>query len=284
LRETLPILQANGLAQTANFVDGFGWDRSLVGVGVGWLRNVVAFPYWEVWTVPEVEDRFFDEVRGGGVFVSYPGKSSSHVGEGQNVRYEGLWPMDLLIARWIKARSHRNAYLAIGDGFRHIQNEYFPSTVSVSQDDVRKIQKMVFAAGEVTAADSSTETTSSAVVTTTVTTLTANVTTTETTSTVNVTTTETTTETANVTTTEPTGPPNTMVTLTMDTSRETTLSATVTTTGQIGVKHATTSRISKDIPTETPTSAASLSAAGIVGILFTSIPVALCAGEFVYGL
>jgi hypothetical protein len=144
LREALPILREQGLAQTANFVDGFGWDRALVGVG--WLDSIVAFPYWEVWTVPEVEDRFFNEVRRGGVFVCYPGKSPYHTFQRQNREVQGMWPMDVLIARWKKARCRGSTYLAIGDGYSHIQNEYFPDTVSINTADVRKIQDMVFAA------------------------------------------------------------------------------------------------------------------------------------------
>lgn len=142
LRAARPLLAERGLAQTANFVDGFGWDPSLLGTG--WLHNVVAFPYWEVWTVPEVETLFFQEVPSGGVFVCYPGRGPDHDGEGHNRLQKAVWPLDLLIARWQQARCGRSTYLAIGDGFRHIQGEYFPDTVEVSEDDVAKIRDSVF--------------------------------------------------------------------------------------------------------------------------------------------
>jgi len=93
-----------------------------------------------------VEDRFFQEVPSGGVFVCYPGRAPGHDGEGQNRLQQGVWPLDLLVARWQQARCRRSAYLAIGDGLRHIQSEYFPDTAEVSEADVAKIRDSVFAA------------------------------------------------------------------------------------------------------------------------------------------
>jgi len=136
----LPLAE-RGLAQTVNFVDGYGWDSSLLSTG--WYSNVIAFPYWEVWTVPEVENRFFEEVTSGGVFACYPGSSPDHQ-QRQNNLQQGQWPLDLIIARWQKARCHRSTYLAIGDGFRHIQNEYFPDTAAVNSKDAAKIRDRVF--------------------------------------------------------------------------------------------------------------------------------------------
>lgn len=145
LRAALPVLQEHGLAQTCNFVDGFGWDPSLIGQ-VGWVGNVVAFPYWEAWDLPFQEDRYFEEVAPGskGVFVCYPGETASHNGERWNSGEVGTWPLDLLIRRWRKAHCYGSAYLAIGDGLHHIQNEYFPDTVKINDADVSKIQDMVF--------------------------------------------------------------------------------------------------------------------------------------------
>jgi len=145
LRAARPVLQEHGLAQTCNFVDGYGWDASLL-VDVGWHGNIVAFPYWETWSIPVQEDRYFKEVtpRGRGVFVCYPGKSSSHAGEDWNSGTVGTWPLDLIIQRWHKARCFGSAYLAIGDGTNHIQNEYFPDTVSINEADIHKIRSSVF--------------------------------------------------------------------------------------------------------------------------------------------
>eukprot|EP00929_Paragymnodinium_shiwhaense_P103107 TRINITY_DN6639_c1_g1_i1.p1 TRINITY_DN6639_c1_g1~~TRINITY_DN6639_c1_g1_i1.p1 ORF type:complete len:335 (-),score=25.60 TRINITY_DN6639_c1_g1_i1:332-1336(-) len=148
LRAALPLLREHGVAQTCNFVDGFGWDKALYS-GIGWSKHIVAFPYWEVWTVPDVEEQFFAAASacgGGAVFVCYPGQSETHEGERQNMHARGRWPFDLIIDRWNKARQHRCTYLAIGDGCRHIRNEYFPNTSGISDEGCRKLQKSVFAA------------------------------------------------------------------------------------------------------------------------------------------
>jgi len=145
LRASRRVLMTRGLAQTCNFVDGFGWEPSLFGTS-GCSSNTVAFPYWEAWSSPAQEDHFFKEVAplGGGVFVCYPGKSVSHSGEAWNSQAAGIWPLDLLIRRWQKARCHGSAYLAIGDGLRHIQTEYFPDSLSITSADVSKIKEQVF--------------------------------------------------------------------------------------------------------------------------------------------
>lgn len=141
LRAALPILQEHGLAQTCNFVDGFGWDPSLLA-RVGWARNVIAFPYWEVWTVPDVENRFFEHVtsRAPSVFVCYPGRTAEHKEERQNKHAGGLSPLDLAVNRWKKATHRGSTYLAVGDGCRHIQTEYFPATAAIPEAHVLKIQ------------------------------------------------------------------------------------------------------------------------------------------------
>merc|ERR1719330_2163103 len=59
LRAALPIVEKEGLGQTANFVDGALWDVTLKGTKEG-DGKVIAFPYWEIWTVPSVEDDFFN--------------------------------------------------------------------------------------------------------------------------------------------------------------------------------------------------------------------------------
>jgi hypothetical protein len=108
--------------------------------------NVVVFPYWEAWSLPAQEDVFFKEVapQGGGVFACYPGKSPTHDGEDWNKNAKGIWPMDLMILRWQKSRCHASAYLAIGDGSRHIQDEYFPDSLFMDEKDVTKVRNQVF--------------------------------------------------------------------------------------------------------------------------------------------
>ncbi|CAJ1446404.1 unnamed protein product [Effrenium voratum] len=144
LRAALEILKPHGLAQTCNFVDGFGWASDLAQ-GVGWKSNIVAFPYWECWS-PEREDAFFRLVgrKRNAVFVCYPGASEEHKGESQNCNVRGVWPLDVVILRWQKARAEGCTYLAVGDGCRHIQTEYFPSTRPIGKADVSKILAAVF--------------------------------------------------------------------------------------------------------------------------------------------
>merc|ERR1712113_125999 len=141
LKGALPFLNQRGLKQNCNFVGGFGWSDSLLE------RRIITFPYWEVWRVPQTENLFFRKMKqwGEGVFVCYPGTSVLHSNEWQNHNEVGVFPFDLLIKRWKKARRHGAAYLAIGDGMRHIQTVYLPDTVGISQKDLRKLQNAVFA-------------------------------------------------------------------------------------------------------------------------------------------
>lgn len=134
LEAALPLLQGSAnasVAQSCNFVDGFGWSDSLLSPG--WQNNVIAFPYWEIWTLPSVEQTFFTDVapgpRGGGVFVCYPGKGDD--------------AMNLLIQRWQLAHCRGDAYLVIGDGEARLQTEYFPDTQALTADQVRRIQQEV---------------------------------------------------------------------------------------------------------------------------------------------
>lgn len=140
LRAALPALRAQGLDMTANFVDGAFWDPLLLAGGT------IAFPYWEVWTVPAVQERFFSQVapQGGGVFVCYPGRSADHTGERQNSEAVGMAPFDLLLERWQLAQAAGNAYLAVGDGTRYLQYEYFPDTASLTDEELAKLRQLTF--------------------------------------------------------------------------------------------------------------------------------------------
>jgi hypothetical protein len=145
---TKTILQEHGLGQTCNFVDGQGWRPEMFGAQVGWQGNVVAFPYWEVWTVASKEDSFFANfgraAGGGAVFVCYPGKPGHMKDDGscetQNCNAVGLHPFDLGTLRWLKAKAEGCAYLMIGDGLQHVQTEYFPDVQGMSPEDVVKLQ------------------------------------------------------------------------------------------------------------------------------------------------
>jgi len=145
LDATAPILRTSGMLQTCNFVDGAGWRDRLLANGV------VQFPYWELWNVPLVEDMFFRKLPswGTGVFASYPGQDTKHIGEPQNKNEKGVFPMDIIVKRWKKGRLHGASYLVISDGLNHIQTAYFPSTVGVSWQDIRKIREAAFGQPEV---------------------------------------------------------------------------------------------------------------------------------------
>jgi len=140
LEAAKPILQAQGLEQTANFVDGFGWDERL------WNSGLIAFPYWEVWSVPRVSRRFFREAcpgpAGGCVFVCYPGKDSQHSHQQQNRGFVGEQPTQLLLDRWTLAKCTNHTYLAVGDGANHIQTEYFPFTRPLDIQVIEQIQSV----------------------------------------------------------------------------------------------------------------------------------------------
>jgi hypothetical protein len=118
LRATSVILKTFGLLQTFNFVDGFAWDPALV------TEKVLEFPYWEVWTLPAVEDAFFSETKrfNESVFVCYPcGQHNPPL----------IDPRDLVSARFNKCLAEGCRYLVIGDGSMMIQTEYFPNTKEI---------------------------------------------------------------------------------------------------------------------------------------------------------
>jgi len=142
LKSAYAVLSQEGLKQTLNFVDGFGWDRALLHFEGGPL---VAFPYWEIWTNPSVEERFFVEVEGYSfVYASYPGFSQFHCctyNEQQNAEAYGIWPLDLGLARWERAFRSGGSYVFIGDGMRHAQSPFLPDAVSLSRQDAVKIQQ-----------------------------------------------------------------------------------------------------------------------------------------------
>ncbi|CAK0823378.1 unnamed protein product [Prorocentrum cordatum] len=118
-----------GLAQTFNFVDGFGWHESLYSGGRG--SGTVEFPYWECWSdatewifwslfnfSQEASDR--SHARGHAVFARYPGPGCCGNPDSSPLD-------DLMWERWMRAASGCTSYLVLGDGDRHLVNEYFPS-------------------------------------------------------------------------------------------------------------------------------------------------------------
>jgi hypothetical protein len=53
-------------------------------------------------------------------------------------------PLDLIILRWQKARCHGLRYLAVGDGLKTLRTDYFPDSVYMTPEEVRRIRQSVF--------------------------------------------------------------------------------------------------------------------------------------------
>jgi hypothetical protein len=107
------ILSQYNMLQTFNFVDSFGWNQMLINA------KIIAFPYWEVWTLPLCEDYFFSQMAvlehgNKGVFVCYSGGNKQ-----------------LAQDRLNKCAFHNCKYLLFGDGDRMLVNEYFPNNISI---------------------------------------------------------------------------------------------------------------------------------------------------------
>mmetsp|Transcript_81747 Transcript_81747/g.213173 ORF Transcript_81747/g.213173 Transcript_81747/m.213173 type:complete len:650 (+) Transcript_81747:45-1994(+) len=143
LRTAAPHLHRLGLEQTFNFVDGFGWDASLLAVGV-FANPVVAFAYWEVWSNPSVEEHLFGTMKGiSFVWSSYPGFSQFHCcrwNEQQNAEAYDITPLELGATRWERAIRAGGSYLFIGDGMHHVQSPYLPDVADMSQEDVATLR------------------------------------------------------------------------------------------------------------------------------------------------
>mmetsp|Transcript_84302 Transcript_84302/g.271892 ORF Transcript_84302/g.271892 Transcript_84302/m.271892 type:complete len:988 (-) Transcript_84302:119-3082(-) len=151
LRAALPILRARGLEQTMNFMDGFGWDRHLLGGSTAWLANlgpVVAFPYFEVWNnplPPHTIEKTLGSTRGY-VLACYPGYNQFHCcseDERQNTGSYGIWPVDLGISRWRRALADGGSYVFVGDGLKYARSASLGRAAALSDEDVRKLQMQV---------------------------------------------------------------------------------------------------------------------------------------------
>jgi hypothetical protein len=126
LRTAGPLLAALGLKQTMNFVDVSWWDESLLAD--------VAFPYMEVWPggSSSHEQMLYDAMstpamqRRWGVMAFYPSSGMP----------AGWTQSQTMIARWRSAPAHHLRYLVVGDGRKRLVNEYFPSAVPLTDDEV----------------------------------------------------------------------------------------------------------------------------------------------------
>jgi len=138
LKATLPLVKAEGLGQTFNFVDGFQWDKSVVDDGL------VAFTFWPAWSRPAKEETFIKNVPPGSVFLLFPGKDEEHEGEWWQEDAKGKHPFELIVNRWSTARCHGNTYLAVGDGNRHIVTDYYPDAKEMTEEEINMLIDRVF--------------------------------------------------------------------------------------------------------------------------------------------
>ena len=132
LKACHPIVKENGLEQTMNFVDGFGWSPEAMKYSM--------FPYWEVWST-EKEDLFFDEMskldkqnKKLAVFACYP--KYNHKGF-------DMTPDVLRRERLRKCIDKGVRYLLVGDGTRFVQSEYFPNTVAMTDEDIAEFSGLM---------------------------------------------------------------------------------------------------------------------------------------------
>jgi len=139
LKASLEVLAQHGLGQTCNFVDGFGWDARIQ------TESLVAFNYWVVWEVPKTEDAYFEShvAPFHGVYVAWPGTSAEHTDETWNSLVVGMTPFEVLKMRWLKAKNYNSSYLAVGDGLRRLQNDFYPNSVPLTDDEVEIIRTKI---------------------------------------------------------------------------------------------------------------------------------------------
>lgn len=117
LRAAQPLLQARNLDQTCNFVDGFGWKKELVE------DKLIAFTYWSAPQGCSIE------MKPGSVYVC-AGKKEFDV--------------DTIVHRWRRARCVGSTYLAVGDGSRRLQTDYYPDAIDLTDEDMIRIKGSVF--------------------------------------------------------------------------------------------------------------------------------------------
>mmetsp|Transcript_81216 Transcript_81216/g.178505 ORF Transcript_81216/g.178505 Transcript_81216/m.178505 type:complete len:730 (+) Transcript_81216:193-2382(+) len=151
------ILKDKLLEQSASFVDGFGYEPSLLDAErpqhstERWIAEggpAVAFLYWEVWS-GEAKEALFKEAasfgeHSGFVMAMYPGYSKYHccsANEKQNTHEHGVWPFDLAIKRWSETRANGGTYRLIVDGLRFMQGPFAPDAVRMSDKEVSELVK-----------------------------------------------------------------------------------------------------------------------------------------------
>lgn len=123
LRAAEPSLQANGLQQTCDFVDGVGWKPELVENGI------VSFP---VWSASEGEPCSAQMERGG-VYTCFEGASAG-----------GDVDVGTIIRRWGRARCAGSTYLAAGDGSMRLRNAFYSDAAELTEDEEIQIRSSVF--------------------------------------------------------------------------------------------------------------------------------------------
>lgn len=148
LRASLHILKREGLQQTINFVNGYGWDPTLMwDINAGWVGRAIAFPYWEVCS-PKDYKRYEDYFRGRGVsFVSaqYLGKTCQHDTTGYDRDTNGhlapMCPLDVGIRRFKRLIENGGSYVFFTSGNNYIQDPLFDDHEGLGEADIAKLKK-----------------------------------------------------------------------------------------------------------------------------------------------
>lgn len=124
LRAAKPLVEAQGLRQTMNFVDMAWWDRAVA-------RELVEFPYVEAWS-QATADRYLAEMgvpelrSAGGVMAMYPTTAVP----------PGASATAVIRQRHIVCKARGVSFLIVGDGARRMKNEYWPITVPLSPEEI----------------------------------------------------------------------------------------------------------------------------------------------------
>lgn len=125
LRHSKPILEQHGLEQIGLFVDGFGWEESLVTDGT------IAFSYWAFYQNIDMRlQNFFEHVTDPGVFTSTLKGSEESA-------------FKILIMRWQKALCQNKYYFALGDGHKRLTTDYYPAATNLAGEEIVALQGAV---------------------------------------------------------------------------------------------------------------------------------------------
>jgi hypothetical protein len=124
LRASWLQLEKEGLQQTWNFLNGFGWEKALVE------DDIIAFTVWERF---DSDINPFDGLSGGVVKLFPPS---------ENEDYDIA--MTFMTEMWVEARCNGMQLLAVGDGSKLLQNDYYPSAQTMTPKNIAHMHEKLF--------------------------------------------------------------------------------------------------------------------------------------------